>query len=71
MRRAQPAPCVVAIDRSHSMGAPGIFPQALALARQAIDQQRGERVALLAFDDRATVLAAPAGPATRAPRSRA
>ena len=60
---AAPAPVrVVAIDRSYSMGAPGVFPRALALARQAIDQAAsGERVALLAFDDRATVLAPPGG----------
>ncbi len=46
------------------MGAPGVFPRARALARQAIDQAAsGERVALLAFDDRATVLAAPGGAA--------
>ncbi len=60
---AAPAPVrVVAIDRSYSMGAPGVFARALELAREAIDQAAsGERVAVVAFDDRADVLAAPGG----------
>jgi Aerotolerance regulator N-terminal/von Willebrand factor type A domain len=60
---AAPAPMrIVAIDRSYSMGAPGVFPRALALARQAIDEAAsGEQIVVLAFDDRATVLAAPGG----------
>ena len=38
---AAPAPLrVVAIDRSFSMGAPGVFARALELARQAIDEAR-------------------------------
>ena len=60
---AAPAPLrVVAIDRSYSMGAPGVFARALELARQAIDEAAsGERVAVVAFDDRADVLAVPGG----------
>ena len=56
-----PAPLhVVAIDRSYSMGFPGHFERALSLARQAIDEApAGRRVAVLAFDDRADVLAPP------------
>lgn len=62
---AGPAPLrVVAIDRSFSMGAPGVFARALALARAAIDEAAGgERIAVLAFDDRADVLATPGGAA--------
>jgi hypothetical protein len=55
---------VVAIDRSYSMGAPGIFARALALARESIDDaSSGERIAVVAFDDGAHVLAAPGGAA--------
>ena len=37
-RRRAPAPCViVAIDRSFSMGAPGVFAAALDRAREAVD----------------------------------
>jgi len=50
---------VVAVDRSYSMGAPGRFERARALAREAIDQARGDRVAVIAFDDRAEVVAPP------------
>lgn len=51
---------IVAVDRSFSMGAPGQFAQAVELARAAIDEASpGERVALIAFDDRADVIAAP------------
>ncbi|MEO8078447.1 MAG: BatA domain-containing protein, partial [Acidobacteriota bacterium] len=54
---------IVAIDRSFSMGAPGRFAHAVDLARRALDEARpGERVALVAFDDRADVIAGP-GPA--------
>ena len=65
---AAPAPVrVVAIDRSYSMGAPGVFARALELAREAIDQAAsGERIAVVAFDDRADVLAAPGGAAESA-----
>lgn len=63
---AGPGLRIVAIDRSYSMGAPGQFARALALARTAIDEaSRGERVALLAFDDRVDALAQP-GPAADA-----
>jgi hypothetical protein len=55
---------VVAIDRSYSMGAPGVFARALELAREAIDEaESGERISVVAFDDRADVLAAPGGAA--------
>jgi Aerotolerance regulator N-terminal/von Willebrand factor type A domain len=55
---------VVAIDRSFSMGAPGRFERAIALARAAIDSSgRGDRVAVVAFDDRADVIAVPGTPA--------
>lgn len=50
---------IVAVDRSFSMGAPGVFERARALARSAIDADAGRRVALVAFDDRAEVVAGP------------
>jgi Aerotolerance regulator N-terminal/von Willebrand factor type A domain len=51
---------IVAIDRSFSMGAPGRFARALVEARGAIDQApAGEPVAVVAFDDRAEVMAEP------------
>ncbi|HYT77041.1 MAG TPA: BatA and WFA domain-containing protein [Vicinamibacterales bacterium] len=50
---------VIAIDRSNSMTAPGRFERARALARDAIDEARGDRVSLVAFDERAEVIAAP------------
>lgn len=49
---------VVAVDRSFSMAAPARFERARALARDAIDQAQGDRVALVAFDDRADVVSA-------------
>lgn len=53
---------VVAIDRSFSMSAPGQFAAALERARRAIDSAGStERVALIAFDDRADLVAAPGG----------
>jgi hypothetical protein len=53
---------IVAIDRSFSMGAPGRFARAIELATAAIDDAGAdERVAVVAFDDRADVLAAPGG----------
>jgi Aerotolerance regulator N-terminal/von Willebrand factor type A domain len=53
---------IVAVDRSYSMGAPGRFERALTLAREAIDAtRRGDRIAVVAFDDRADVLSAPGG----------
>lgn len=54
---------IVAIDRSFSMDAPGRFARALDLARGAVDDATaGERVAVVAFDDHAEMIAA-AGPA--------
>jgi len=50
---------VVLLDRSFSMSAPGRFARAQQLAREAIDQARGDRVSLVAFDDRAAVVAPP------------
>jgi len=55
---------VVAVDRSYSMSGPGRFARALALARASIDQAHAaERIAVVAFDDRADVLVAPGGAA--------
>lgn len=55
---------IVAIDRSFSMGAPGRFERARELARAAVDEAAfGERVAVIAFDERADVLAPPGSPA--------
>src|SRR4029079_15677725 len=53
---------IVAIDRSFSMAAPSRFERARILARQAIDQAGGDRVGVIAFDDRADLVARP-GPA--------
>ena len=49
---------VVAIDRSFSMAAPARFERARALAREAVDQSQEDRIALVAFDDRAEVVSA-------------
>ncbi|HMC77814.1 MAG TPA: BatA and WFA domain-containing protein [Vicinamibacterales bacterium] len=49
---------VVAVDRSFSMAAPARFARAQTLAREAIDQAQGDRIALVAFDDRADVISA-------------
>lgn len=57
-----PALRIVAIDRSFSMGAPGRFEQAKTLARDAAGEAAaGQQVAMIAFDDRATILAPPGG----------
>src|SRR5688500_3122500 len=48
---------IVAVDRSFSMGAPGRFAKALDLARAAIDDAGSRPVAVLAFDERADVVA--------------
>jgi hypothetical protein len=49
---------IIAVDRSFSMGAPGVFDRARDLARAAVDEAAfGERIAVIAFDDRADVLA--------------
>jgi hypothetical protein len=53
---------IVALDRSFSMGAPGRFQQAQALARDAATSGGAAQVAVIAFDDRATVAAPPGGP---------
>jgi len=51
---------IIAIDRSFSMGAPGSFARALEIARQEIDAAGpAERIAVLAFDDGADVIAGP------------
>jgi hypothetical protein len=51
---------IVAVDRSFSMSGPGQFARARELALGVIDDiPRGDRVAVIAFDDRAEVLAAP------------
>ena len=53
---------IVAVDVSYSMGAPGRFERALALARSAVDEAGfGEPVAVMTFDDRADVVALPGG----------
>ena len=55
---------IVAVDRSFSMAAPGTFARAQAVARAAIEEAEfGERVAVIAFDDRATVVVEPGRPA--------
>jgi hypothetical protein len=63
---------IVAIDRSLSMTAPGRFAEALAQARRAIDDAPpGERIAVLAFDDRADLIAEPGNaPSARAALAR-
>ncbi|HSC25662.1 MAG TPA: BatA domain-containing protein, partial [Vicinamibacterales bacterium] len=51
---------IVAVDRSYSMGGPGRFERALELARDAVREAgASETVAVLAFDDRAEILAPP------------
>jgi hypothetical protein len=58
-----PALEIIAVDRSSSMSAPGRFERAQAEARNAIAAVgHGRRVAVIAFDDRATIVAAPGGP---------
>jgi hypothetical protein len=51
---------IVAVDRSLSMAAPGRFERAMELARAAVNEAAfGERVGVITFDDRATVIAEP------------
>jgi hypothetical protein len=50
---------IVAIDRSFSMGAPGIFDRARQLAKAAIGEAGTARVSVIAFDERADVIAPP------------
>ena len=53
---------IVAVDVSYSMGAPGRFDRALALARSAVDEAGfAEPVAVVTFDERADVVALPGG----------
>lgn len=47
---------VIAIDRSFSMAAPARIARARELARQAIDEAHGDRILVLAFDERADVI---------------
>src|SRR5919197_6306719 len=49
---------VIAVDRSLSMSAPGVMEKARTLARQAVDEAGSDRVAVIAFDQRADVVAA-------------
>src|SRR4051812_47696719 len=56
---------VIAVDRSFSMSAGGRRDRARALAREAIDAAAGDRIAVIAFDERADVVA-PAGTASEA-----
>ena len=53
---------IVALDRSFSMGVPGRFQQAQALAREAVAAAGSAQVAVIAFDDRATGVAQPGSP---------
>ncbi|CAN5755876.1 hypothetical protein BH18ACI5_BH18ACI5_20480 [soil metagenome] len=51
---------IVAVDRSFSMGAPDRFARAMEIATFAISETPfGERVAIVAFDERADVVAPP------------
>ena len=62
----------VAIDRSYSMGDPARFQRAVELARTAIDEAAaGERVALMAFDERVEIVAQPGGNVGTANEARA
>jgi hypothetical protein len=57
---ATPPLRIVALDRSYSMSAPGRFDRALELAKTAVDEAGAtQRVAALAFDERADVVAEP------------
>ena len=47
---------VIAVDRSFSMAAPARAARARELTRQAIDEASGDRIVLIAFDERADVL---------------
>jgi Aerotolerance regulator N-terminal/von Willebrand factor type A domain len=48
---------IIAVDRSFSMGAPGEMARARALARAAIQEAPGDRLAVVGFDEKADVLA--------------
>jgi hypothetical protein len=60
-RAAQTGPVtVIAVDTSYSVSAPRQVERARALARQAISDARADRaLALVAFDERASVVVAP------------
>ena len=62
----------VAIDRSYSMGDDARFQRAVERARAAIDEAAaGERVAVVAFDERAEIVAQPGGGVGGATEARA
>jgi len=50
---------IVAVDRSFSLSAPGAFERARQLARAAVEDAGSARVAVIAFDERADVVAPP------------
>lgn len=51
---------IIAVDRSLSMSAPGEFARGLSLANRAIDEAAAdERIAVIAFDDRADIVGEP------------
>src|SRR5687767_3613663 len=53
---------IVAIDRSFSLSAPGQAERARALATEVVDGlPAGERIAVMAFDERAELLVPPTG----------
>ena len=61
---ADPGVLLIAVDRSFSMTAPGRFARALDLARAAVDGAKPmARIGVIAFDERADVVAAPGGAA--------
>jgi hypothetical protein len=55
--RAAAGATIVAVDRSFSMSAPGEMARARALARTAIQESAGDRIAVVGFDEEADVLA--------------
>jgi hypothetical protein len=55
--RAAAGATIVAVDRSFSMSAPGEMARARALARTAIQESAGDRIAVIGFDEEADVLA--------------
>jgi hypothetical protein len=57
---------IIAIDRSFSMASPARIARARELARQAIDESRGDRLVVVAFDDRADVLSSGSAAEARA-----
>ncbi len=50
---------IVAVDRSFSLGVPGAFDRARQLARAAVDEAGAARIAVIAFDERAQIVAMP------------